>query len=238
MEESEFMKASSTRASKTAAKAPEVGKMAPDFTALTGEGEKIRLRDLRGRPVIIYFYPKDDTPGCTKQSCGFRDLHPKFRGKKAVILGVSPDGEKSHQKFRSKYSLPFQLLVDQDHTISQKFGVWGEKSNYGRKYMGMIRSHFVIGEDGRILDARVNVKAVDSPELALEALSRGSAKKAAPKKPARKKPAAKKTTRKKTVARKKAAAKKAAVRKPARKKPAAKKTARKKSVRKRTARSR
>jgi peroxiredoxin Q/BCP len=171
-------------------KTPVIGQMAPDFTAQTGDGETIRLRDLRGRPVVIYFYPKDDTPGCTKQSCGFRDLHPKFRRKKAVILGVSPDGEASHQKFQAKFGLPFPLLVDTDHTISESFGVWGEKTLYGRKYKDMIRSHFVIGEDGRIVDARVNVKAVESPDLAFEALGAGGG-------------AAKPTTKKKTAAKKK-----------------------------------
>jgi peroxiredoxin Q/BCP len=163
--------APSTRKSKSSSKIPEVGKMAPDFTARTGEGDEIRLRDLRGRPVVLFFYPKDSTPGCTKQACGFRDLHASFRRKRAVVLGVSPDGETSHLNFQEKFDLPFRLLVDDDHAISAKFGVWGEKILYGRKSMGIIRSHFVIGEDGRIVDARVNVKATESPDLALGALT-------------------------------------------------------------------
>jgi peroxiredoxin Q/BCP len=149
---------------------PRVGDSAPEFTATTDRGETINLADLRGRKVVLYFYPKDDTPGCTKQACGFRDHHQQFEAEGAVVLGVSPDGEASHAKFRDKHGLPFPLLVDEDHAIATSYGVWGEKKNYGRTYMGIKRSHFVIDEEGKIVDAKLNVKATDSPAEALEAV--------------------------------------------------------------------
>ena len=149
---------------------PRVGDSAPEFTATTDRGETINLADLRGRKVVLYFYPKDDTPGCTKQACGFRDHHQQFEAEGAVVLGVSPDGEASHAKFRDKHGIPFPLLVDEDHAIATSYGVWGEKKNYGRTYMGIKRSHFVIDEEGTIVDARLNVKATDSPAKALEAV--------------------------------------------------------------------
>ncbi|GAB4531908.1 MAG: thioredoxin-dependent thiol peroxidase [Anaerolineae bacterium] len=149
---------------------PEIGELAPDFEALTDTGETVKLSDFRGQRVVLYFYPKDDTSGCTQQACGFRDNYPVIEEKNAVVLGVSPDGVTSHQKFKTKHDLPFTLLVDQDHRIAEQYGVWGEKSMYGRKYMGVIRSHFVIDEEGRIVDARVKVSPADSVKLALEAL--------------------------------------------------------------------
>jgi peroxiredoxin Q/BCP len=149
---------------------PRVGDPAPEFTATTDRGETISLAELRGRKVVLYFYPKDDTPGCTKQACGFRDHHQQFETEGAVVLGVSPDGEASHAKFRDKHGIPFPLLVDEDHAIATSYGVWGEKKNYGRTYMGIKRSHFVIDEEGTIVDARLNVKATDSPAKALEAV--------------------------------------------------------------------
>jgi len=133
--------------------APKIGEPAPDFEALTDTGETVKLGDFRGRRVVLYFYPKDDTSGCTKQACGFRDSYPVIEEQNAVVLGVSPDGVTSHQKFKTKYDLPFTLLVDEEHTIAELYGVWGEKSMYGRKYMGIIRSHFVIDEAGKIADA-------------------------------------------------------------------------------------
>jgi peroxiredoxin Q/BCP len=147
-----------------------VGDVAPDFTTVTDTGATVRLSDFHGKRVVLYFYPKDDTPGCTTQSCGFRDNYPVIEEKNAVVLGVSPDGVKSHQKFKTKFDLPFTLLVDQDHAISEAYGVWGEKSNYGKTYMGIIRSHFVIDEAGKVIDAQVNIKPVDSVEKALAAL--------------------------------------------------------------------
>jgi peroxiredoxin Q/BCP len=149
---------------------PKVGEMAPDFEALTDTGDKVKLSDYRGRRVVLYFYPKDDTPGCTTQACGFRDNYPVIEERNAIVLGVSPDGMSSHQKFKAKFELPFTLLVDEDHAIAERYGVWGEKSNYGKTYMGILRSHFVIDEGGRIVDAHVKVSPTDSVELALKAL--------------------------------------------------------------------
>jgi peroxiredoxin Q/BCP len=149
---------------------PKIGNKAPAFTAKTDTGEKVKLSDFRGKKVILYFYPKDDTPGCTKQACGFRDNRKKIAAKNAVVLGVSPDSEKSHVKFKEKFDLPFTLLVDDDHAVAEKYGVWREKSMYGKKYMGIVRSHFVIDEEGRLVDARVKVKPEESVETAIEAL--------------------------------------------------------------------
>ena len=153
-----------------AKKALKVGDTAPDFEALSDSGKKIKLSDFRGKRVVLYFYPKDSTPGCTTQACGFRDAYPTVEKRKAVVLGVSPDGVASHQKFKTKQELPFTLVVDEDHTIAEAYGVWGEKSMYGRKYMGIIRSHFVIDEKGKIVDAQVKVSPTDSVKLALEKL--------------------------------------------------------------------
>lgn len=147
-----------------------VGDMAPDFEVLSDSGEPVKLSNFRGKKVILYFYPKDDTPGCTTQSCSFRDNYPVIEEKNAVVLGVSPDGVKSHQKFKTKYNLPFMLLADTDHAVAEAYGVWGEKSMMGKKYMGIIRSHFVIDEEGRIAQAEVNVKADASAAQALAAL--------------------------------------------------------------------
>jgi peroxiredoxin Q/BCP len=147
-----------------------VGDSAPDFSAVTESGATLRLSDLRGKRVVLYFYPKDDTPGCTAQACSFRDQYPLIEEKNAVVLGVSPDAAKSHQKFKTKYNLPFTLVVDQDHAIAEAYGVWQEKSMMGKRYMGIERSHFVIDENGKIIDAQVGVSAKDSARLALEAL--------------------------------------------------------------------
>jgi peroxiredoxin Q/BCP len=150
--------------------AAQVGELAPDFEEQTDAGETVRLSDYRGRRVVLYFYPKDDTPGCTTQACGFRDNYPLIEERDAVVLGISPDSAARHQKFKTKYNLPFTLLVDKDHAIAEKYGVWGEKSRFGKKYMGILRSHFVIDEEGRIVDARVKVSPDDSVKLALQAL--------------------------------------------------------------------
>jgi peroxiredoxin Q/BCP len=154
-----------------AKKALKIGDAAPDFEALGDSGKKIKLSDFRGKRVVLYFYPKDSTPGCTTQACGFRDSYPTVEKHKAVVLGVSPDGVSSHQKFKEKQKLPFPLVVDADHKIADAYGVWGEKSMYGKKYMGIIRSHFVIDEKGKIVDAQVKVSPADSVKLALEKLS-------------------------------------------------------------------
>jgi peroxiredoxin Q/BCP len=146
------------------------GDIAPDFEALTEDGQKIRLSDFRGRKVILYFYPKDSTSGCTAQACSFRDHYPRIQEAGAVVLGVSPDSAASHRKFKEKYQLPFPLIVDADHRIAEAYGTWGEKSLYGRKYMGMVRSHFVIDANGVVADVRYNVNARKSADLALEML--------------------------------------------------------------------
>lgn len=147
-----------------------VGDPAPDFTAVTDGGETLRLSDLRGKRVVLYFYPKDDTPGCTTQACSFRDQYPLIEEKNAIVLGVSPDSAQSHRKFKTKFNLPFTLIVDEDHAIAEAYGVWVEKSMYGKHYLGVERSHFVIDEEGKIISAEAKVKADQSAALALEAL--------------------------------------------------------------------
>ena len=146
------------------------GQAAPDFEAVTDEGKALKLSDLRGQKVILYFYPKDNTSGCTTQACAFRDEYPEIEAKNAVVLGVSPDNEVSHEKFRAKYELPFSLLVDSDHKIAELYGAWGEKSMYGRKYMGIIRSQFVIDEQGTIAEVQYKVSPKKSVPLALKSL--------------------------------------------------------------------
>ena len=146
------------------------GDDAPDFEAVSDTGETVRLSDLRGKRVVLYFYPKDNTTGCTQQACDFRDSYPEIEEKNAVVLGVSPDSAKTHTGFKTKYELPFTLLVDKDHEVAEKYDVWREKSMYGRKYMGVLRSHFVIDEQGKIVDAQYNVKASESAKKAVASL--------------------------------------------------------------------
>ncbi len=146
------------------------GDPAPDFNAQTDQGQPISLKDYRGKQVVLYFYPKDNTSGCTAQACGFRDAYPKIEAGNAVVLGVSPDSAASHLRFKDKYELPFTLLVDSDHSIAVAYGAWGEKSMYGRKYMGIIRSHFIIDEQGRVADAQYKVSPKASVEKALRSL--------------------------------------------------------------------
>ncbi len=148
----------------------QVGDLAPDFTLPDAAGEPVSLSQFRGKRVILYFYPKDDTPGCTSQACGFRDAYPVIEEKNAVVIGISPDSAKSHAKFKTKHNLPFILLSDEQHTVAEAYGVWGEKSMMGKKYMGIIRSHFVIDEEGRIVQAEVKVSPADSVRRALSAL--------------------------------------------------------------------
>jgi len=146
------------------------GDPAPDFELTADSGAKVKLSDFRGKRAIVYFYPRDDTPGCTTQACGFRDAYPEIEEQNAVVLGISPDGTKSHQKFKTKHNLPFILLSDEDHAVADAYGVWGEKSNMGRKYMGVIRSHFVVDEQGKLLDVQVKVKPADSVKRAVDTL--------------------------------------------------------------------
>jgi peroxiredoxin Q/BCP len=148
----------------------EEGKPAPDFEATTDTGARLKLSDFRGKPVVLYFYPKDDTPGCTKEACGFRDAYSEFEERGAVVLGVSPDDEASHERFKEKYELPFTLLADPDHAVAEQYGVWGEKNYAGRKYMGVSRTTFVIGADGNLVKAMNNVKPDGHPEKVLEVL--------------------------------------------------------------------
>ena len=136
----------------------EEGKPAPDFALESDTGETIRLSELRGKPVVLYFYPKDDTPGCTTQACGVRDAYAEFERAGAVVLGVSPDDEASHVKFKEKYGLPFTLLADPEHEVAERYGVWGEKKYMGRTYMGVDRSTFVIAQDGNVKRVMRNVK--------------------------------------------------------------------------------
>jgi peroxiredoxin Q/BCP len=136
----------------------EEGTPAPEFELPSDSGETVKLSSLRGKPVVLYFYPKDDTPGCTTQACGIRDAYGEFERAGAVVLGVSPDDERSHVKFRDKYELPFPLLADTDHEVAERYGVWGEKKYMGRTYMGVNRSTFVIDEDGIVKKVLPNVK--------------------------------------------------------------------------------
>jgi peroxiredoxin Q/BCP len=148
----------------------EEGKQAPDFELPSDSGETVKLSSLRGKPVVLYFYPKDDTPGCTAQACGIRDAYGEFERAGAVVLGISPDDEASHVKFKSKYDLPFTLLADPDHAVAEEYGVWGEKKYMGRSYMGVNRSTFVIGPDGTITKVMHNVKPATHADDVLAAL--------------------------------------------------------------------
>ncbi|HVB01409.1 MAG TPA: thioredoxin-dependent thiol peroxidase [Acidimicrobiales bacterium] len=146
------------------------GDLAPEFSLLDQEGNTIALRDLLGKNVIIFFYPKDDTPGCTKEACQFNDLLPDFATDDAVILGISADSAESHGKFRAKYGLNFQLLIDQDHKVMESYGAYGEKVLYGKTTIGVIRSTFLIGPDQKVKRAWYHVKADGHAEKVLAAL--------------------------------------------------------------------
>ena len=146
------------------------GQPAPDFTLRSDTGESVTLSSLRDRSVVLYFYPKDDTPGCTTQACGIRDAWGDFERAGAVVLGVSPDDEKSHEKFKQKFDLPFTLLADTDHEVADAYGVWGEKSYAGKTYMGVHRSTFVIDGDGNVTRIFRDVKPAEHADQVLEAL--------------------------------------------------------------------
>ena len=150
---------------------PKVGEAAPAFTLPSDRGDDVSLAALRGRPVVLYFYPKDDTSGCTTQACEFRDSWAEVQARGAVVLGVSPDSVASHEKFRDKYALPFPLLADEDHAVAEAYGVWGEKSMYGRTYQGILRTTFVIDPAGRIARIFEKVKPKGHAREVLEALA-------------------------------------------------------------------
>ena len=147
------------------------GTTAPSFKTTDANGEPVNLKDFRGKKVVLYFYPKDDTPGCTKEACSFRDAFSKFKKQGITILGVSPDSEKSHQKFTAKYNLPFTLLADTDHSIADAYGVYGEKKFMGRTYMGIHRTTFLIDEKGKIKKVFEKVKPEDHADEVLGAFS-------------------------------------------------------------------
>ena len=146
------------------------GEVAPDFELESDQGKSVRLSDLRGNKVVLYFYPKDDTPGCTTEACEFRDRISAIESRGAVVLGVSPDSVESHQKFKAKYDLPFTLLADPGHDVAAEFGAWGEKKRYGRTYEGILRTTFVIDEEGKVERVFQNVKAKGHGDQILGAL--------------------------------------------------------------------
>lgn len=148
----------------------EIGTAAPDFTLPDQNGNMHSLSDYRGRKVVLYFYPRDNTPGCTKQACAFGELYPQFREKGAVVLGVSKDSVASHKKFQDKYGLPFTLLSDTEKTVLQAYDVWKEKKLYGKVSMGVVRSTYLIDEQGIIVKAMGKVKSAENPAQMLEAL--------------------------------------------------------------------
>jgi thioredoxin-dependent peroxiredoxin len=147
-----------------------VGQKAPDFTLLDDAGEKVNLSDLKGKKIVLYFYPKDDTPGCTTEACNFRDGLSEIKRKGAVVLGVSADSVESHKKFKKKFELNFPLLADTDKKMIERYGVWKEKSMYGKKYMGIERTTFVIDEQGKISHIFPKVKVSEHYDEVLEAL--------------------------------------------------------------------
>ena len=149
----------------------EVGTVAPDFALPDQDGKVHSLSEYRGQKVILYFYPKDSTAGCTKQACNFKELMPQFREKGAVILGVSKDSVASHKRFEEKYGLPFTLLSDEEKTVIQAYDVWKEKKNYGKVSMGVVRTTYLIDESGVIVRAFDKVKAADNPAQMLDALA-------------------------------------------------------------------
>jgi peroxiredoxin Q/BCP len=147
------------------------GEPAPDFTATTDSGERVSLSDFRGKPVVLYFYPKDDTPGCTTQACGIRDAYEEFERAGVVVLGVSPDSPAKHVKFKEKYGLPFTLLADPEHEVAERYGTWGEKRFMGRTYMGVSRTTFLIAPDGTVAKVMHKVKPGTHADDVLAALA-------------------------------------------------------------------
>jgi thioredoxin-dependent peroxiredoxin len=149
----------------------EEGQEAPDFELTSDSGERVKLSQFRGKPVVLYFYPRDDTPGCTAQACAIRDSYDDFERSGAVVLGVSPDDETAHVKFKRKHGLPFTLLADPEHEVAERYGVWKEKKFRGRTYWGVERSTFLIDEEGRVAKVMRRVKPDTHADLVLEALA-------------------------------------------------------------------
>ncbi len=148
----------------------QVGEKAPEFELTSDKGESVKLSDFKGHKVVLYFYPAADTPGCTQQACALRDVYPQIEAKDAVVVGISPDDPEKLVKFREKHDLPFVLLSDPDHEVAEAYGAWGEKQTFGTTRMGLIRSHFVIDEAGRLADAEVKVKPLSTADLALKVI--------------------------------------------------------------------
>jgi thioredoxin-dependent peroxiredoxin len=149
---------------------PNIGETAPDFELPNQDGKTVKLSDFRGKKVILFAYPKAGTPGCTTQACGFRDAFPRIGESNAVVLGISPDQPADQLKWKEKENLPYDLLSDPDHTVLEAWGAWGEKSMYGKKYWGVIRSHWVINENGVVEDAQIKISPQDSVAKAVAAL--------------------------------------------------------------------
>ena len=145
----------------------EIGSLAPGFTLTADDGAQVSLSDFRGERVALYFYPKADTPGCTRQACAIRDVYPQIQEQDVVVIGISPDPPKKLVKFRAKHNLPFILLSDPDHAVAAAYGAWGEKKMYGKTYEGIIRSHFAIDEQGRVMEFKFKVKPEKTADLAL-----------------------------------------------------------------------
>ena len=150
-------------------KLPEIGKMAPDFELPNARGEQVSLRQLRGNKVVLFFYPKNNTPTCTQEACDFRDAHAAFEAADTVLIGISPDPVASHLKFADKHGLPFLLLSDEEHKVAEKYGVWQQKQMFGRKYMGIVRSTFLIDREGNLAEQWRNVRIKGHIEAVLNA---------------------------------------------------------------------
>ncbi|MBM4466609.1 MAG: thioredoxin-dependent thiol peroxidase [Chloroflexi bacterium] len=153
----------------------EKGTLAPGFTLTSDEGKEVSLADFRGQKVVLYFYPKAGTSGCTQQACAIRDVYPSIEEEDAVVIGISPDPPEALVKFREKHNLPFILLSDPDHKVTEAYGAWGEKKMYGKTYEGIIRSHFAIDEEGRLMDYKLKVKPLTTADFLLVSLSLGDA---------------------------------------------------------------